>query len=140
VSSLPEALQESDSPQNISQYRHALTDILRSGARRLLALAVELEPKASLAGIQDLKPRNAIAPVIAVGDGSLRSWKALTRAIQAPLIVQWWPLEDSAWFLSSRLYPSPSCHGGVAVKNQLEKMSVAKTTGPAVAGPAWMAG
>ena len=32
-----------------------LTDILRSGARRLLALAVELEAEAFLAGMQDLK-------------------------------------------------------------------------------------
>jgi len=33
----------------------ALTDVLRSGARRLLALAVELEAEAFLAGMQDLK-------------------------------------------------------------------------------------
>jgi putative transposase len=32
-----------------------LTDVLRSGARRLLALAVELEAEAFLAGMQDLK-------------------------------------------------------------------------------------
>ena len=32
-----------------------VTDVLRSGARRLLALAVELEAEAFLAGMQDLK-------------------------------------------------------------------------------------
>jgi hypothetical protein len=33
----------------------ALTDVLRAGARRLLAQAVELEAEAFLAGMQDLK-------------------------------------------------------------------------------------
>ena len=49
-----------------------LTDVLRAGARRLLAQAVELEAEAFLAGMQDLKLPDGRARVVRHGHGPER--------------------------------------------------------------------
>ena len=58
------------------EFEDPLTDILRSGARRLLAQAVELEAEAFLARMQDLK----------LPDGASRSYASLI-AETRPMII-----------------------------------------------------
>ena len=50
-----------------------LTEVLRAGARRLLAQAVELEAEAFLAGLQDLRLADGRAGVIRHGHGPERT-------------------------------------------------------------------
>ena len=50
----------------------ALTDVLRAGARRLLAQAVELEAEAFLAGMQELKLPDGRARLVRHGHGPER--------------------------------------------------------------------
>ena len=64
---------------NVVRLRHAdeiddpLTNILRSGARRLLAQAVEFEADAFLAGMKDLKLADGRDRVVRHGHGPVRT-------------------------------------------------------------------
>ena len=64
---------------NVVRFRHAdeiddpLTNILRSGARRLLAQAVEFEADAFLAGMKDLKLSDGRDRVVRHGHGPVRT-------------------------------------------------------------------
>ena len=82
MSSLPEPLRESDTPWNepinVVRLRQPddiddpLTDVLRAGARRLLAQAVELEAEAFLAGMQELRLPDGRARLVRHGHGPER--------------------------------------------------------------------
>src|SRR3954447_22406002 len=68
-----------DSPANVVRLRQPdeiddpLTEVLRAGARRLLAQAVELEAEAFLAGMRDLKLPDGRARLVRHGHGPERA-------------------------------------------------------------------
>ena len=68
-----------DTNSNVVRFRQPdeiddpLTDVLRAGARRLLAQAVELEAEAFLAGMQDLRLPDGQARLVRHGHGPERT-------------------------------------------------------------------
>jgi putative transposase len=80
--SLPEPLQESDTPMtkptNVFRLRQPdeiddpLTDILRAGARKLLAQAIEMEAEAYLASMRELKLADGRERLVRHGHGPER--------------------------------------------------------------------